>query len=214
MRKVSVLIMSVILLILYSVPCQSQVSNKTSDDKVKEISTNHSTTIEAWRIMMDYVKNNKPHMVNGFLVGSGGGMMGNIVVRKDLSNIDSDAFICTPVKQLKAGETISAFVTQSHSLSMGNVKLKQFAYPFVAMVKSSNGEAFTIFPAVLKAKIDIKTGNVMHLKGFAIETKRPIKAGDKIPVLVIGDNILSVDAVKRTDGSEDMPWFTAFLEKP
>lgn len=217
MRKISVLIMSfVYVLVLCAITCQAQGLKKKSDGKIQKTSPYQSAAIDVWRVEMDYVKVNKPQMVNGFLVGSGGGVMGTIGVKKALSNIDCDAFICTLVMSVTAGEKISAFVTEGrYALSMTNVKLGEFAFPFVAVVQSSSGEVFTTFPAILKAKIDIKAGSVLHSNGFSIETKRPIKTGDTVPVLVVGDNILSVEAVGKTaDGSEAKPWFTAFREKP
>jgi hypothetical protein len=57
-----------------------------------------------------------------------------------------------------------------------------------------------------------------HYDGFVIEAKRPIKAGDEIPVLAVAASggALSVLSVEATEGvtepSKAEPWFTAFPE--
>jgi hypothetical protein len=172
-----------------------------------------SAAIDAWRIEMAYVKANRPHRVNGFLVGSGGGTMGTIVLKKGLSSIDGGAFTCTLLKPVVAGEEWSAFVMGSQSRSMSNVEMGQFAYPILAMITVSGGKVFTVVPATLRAKIDINLGAVLHSKGYAIETKHPVKAGDTIPVLVVGDNIVSVDPLEGTNETDrSKPWFIASPE--
>ena len=175
-----------------------------------------SAAIDAWRLEMAYVKANRPRRVNGFLtgsiVGSSKAQLGTIKVKKTQSNIDSDAFTCTPAHPIGAGEEgWSAFVTDNQALSMSNVQMGQFAYPIVAMVKTSDGRVFTIVPAILKAKIDINAGAGLHSKGYTVETKRPVKAGDEIAVLLVGDNILSVEELEEAkESSEVKPWLIIF----
>jgi hypothetical protein len=169
--------------------------------------------IEAWRIEMNYVRANRPSRVNGFLVGSGGGMIGSIVTKLALTNIDTDAFACAVVEPVKADESYSAFVNakEGQAWSMTNVQVEQYAYPIMAMVKSSNGQSFTIYPALLKAKINIKAGDVLHSGKYAIETTRQIKAGETFPVLIVSDSVLSAEAAKgAVEGSDSKPLFAAF----
>ena len=80
------------------------------------------------------------------------------------------------------------------------------------MVKSSDG-FHSIFPAVLKAKIDIKAGETVRLDGWQVETKRAVKAGDTVPVLLFGDALLSVEPSEGAkDKSDAKPWFAAYKE--
>ena len=59
-----------------------------------------------------------------------------------------------------------------------------------------------------------------HYDGFVIRAKRSVKAGDAIPVLVVGDtsgaaamSVLSVEAAEGAmEPSKAEPWFTAFPE--
>lgn len=162
-----------------------------------------SAAVDAWQIEMAYVKANKPHRVNGFLVGSGEGSLGSIVLKKAISKIESDAFTCALFEPVTADQKWSAFVKGNQSWSMSNVQVGQFAFPIVAMVKTPTNRTFTIFPATLRAKLEIKAGSAMTSGEYVIEAERSIKAGDTFPVLIVGNNILSVEA---TGGK---PWFTA-----
>jgi hypothetical protein len=185
---------------------------KSKDENVATL----DAAIEAWRIEMDYVRTNRPQVVNGFLVGSGDGMMGSIVIKQDVPNIDDDAFSCTQVDQLTAGRRISAIVkvNEGQSRSMGDVRLNDLAHPIVAMIRTTNSKTFTIIPAVLKAKIDISAGRAMRLGGYIIDSQRSIKRGDTLPVLMVGDFILSVEDVGKINGGEQTkPWFSAFPGK-
>jgi hypothetical protein len=177
----------------------------TADAGVAQVADNAqlSAAVDAWQIEMAYVKANKPQHVNGFLVGSGGGAMGSIVLKKALSKIESDAFTCTLLKPVTADQKWSAFVKDNQSWSMSDVQVGQSAFPIVAMVKTSTDKVFAIFPATLRATTEIKAGAAVTSKDYVITAARAIKAGDTFPVLIVGHNILSVEA---TDGK---PWFTA-----
>jgi transcriptional regulator CtsR len=168
--------------------------------------------IEAWRIEMNYVRANRPTRVNGFLTGSGRGQMGTIRIKKVLSGIDSELFRCTLLEPIKGGDDWSALVNSGQAWSMSDVELNNLAYPIVAMIKGSSDRTFTVVPAVLKAKMDIEPNRIMRSSGYAIESRRSIKAGDSIPVLIVGDHVLSVEAAEDADGGETKPWFTALLD--
>jgi len=165
--------------------------------------TSKSAAIDAWQIEMAYVKANKPHRVNGFLVGSGEGQLGTLRMQKDISKIESDAFVCTLIEPISANDDISAFVNGNQAWSMSDIQVGQFAYPMVGMVKTSTGKTFSIFPANCQAKIDIKPGHPAAIKGYTISARHPIGTGEQFPVLVVTDNIISIE---ETDGK---PSFTA-----
>lgn len=185
-------------------PAQDTPAMKSQDAEI-------GSAIEAWRVEMAYVRTNRPSHVNGFLVGGGEGKMGTIVVKTGFSNISSDAFICTLVKQVEAdSEGWSAFVADNHAWSMSNVMLGEYSYPIIGQVKTSDGEVFTIFPAVLKAKTDIEAGGVQGSGVYVIKSKRSIKAGDTVPALIVGKSIFSIEAVDATtESSQQEPWFSA-----
>ena len=88
-----------------------------------------------------------------------------------------------------------------------------YQYPILAMVKCADGNYHGIFPAVLKTKVNYKAGQLIHANGYAINASYPVKAGDVIPVLCIGNkegdapSLLSIEATK---GAGAKPWFSAF----
>jgi hypothetical protein len=143
-------------------------------------------------------------------------LAGAISIRDDLSAIETKSFTCTPVYPLKKGDKVAAMISDdqawsadTHSLLVGT---NQVAYPILAMVKFADG-FHSVFPAILKTKTDIKAGETLRSDGYQIEAKRAVKAGESIPVLFIGDSLLSVEAVEGTKNkSETKPWFTAYKD--
>jgi hypothetical protein len=138
----------------------------------------------------------------------------------EIPSVDIQAFFCTPVKPLNKGEEIAAQIQitggQEYCWSTTTVPLlvgtNSVQYPILALQKNQ-----TVYPVVLKAKVDIKAGDVIHSDGYEIEVKRSVKAGYSIPaVCVIGNRVLSVLSVEAAEGanksSEAKPWFTAFKE--
>src|SRR5450631_40463 len=64
---------------------------------------------------------------------------------------------------------------------------------------------------------DSAVGDTAHFDGFVITAKRPVKAGDKIPVFAIGGDsgsAMSVLSVEAAGGANESgkaePWFAAF----
>jgi hypothetical protein len=143
-------------------------------------------------------------------------LAGEISIRGDTSTIETKSFTCTPVYPLKKGDKVAAIISDdqawsadSHSLLVGT---NQVPYPILAMVKSADG-FHSVFPAILKTKTDIKAGEMLRSDGYQIEAKRGVKAGESIPVLFIGDSLLSVEAAEGTKNkSEAKPWFTAYKD--
>jgi hypothetical protein len=143
-------------------------------------------------------------------------LAGEISIGGDIAAIETKSFTCTPVQPLKKGAKVAAMLSDdqawsadTHTLQIGT---NQVAYPILAMVKSSDG-FHSLFPAVLKAKTDIKAGETLRSDGYQIEAKRAVKAGDSIPVLFIGDSLLSVEAATGAKNKgEAEPWFAAYKD--
>jgi hypothetical protein len=143
-------------------------------------------------------------------------LAGEISISGDISAIDTKAFTCTPAQLFKNGDKVAAQVSQDQAWSVDKRALRvgtnQLTYPIMAMVKSSDG-FHRIFPALLKTKIDIKAGEPLRFDGYQIETKPVVKAGDTIPVLLIGDAMLSVEPAEGAkDKSDTKPWFAAYKD--
>ena len=122
----------------------------------------------------------------------------------------NEAFACDFV-QVK-GEVLVAYTSESGAMSINTMPVTDgenvVRYPVMSTIKVLGGEFRIVLPAVLKAKIIIKTGDIVHYGGYVIEATRTIKAGDSISVLVVGGtSVLSVEA-----GEGAKPWFTAFKE--
>ena len=134
---------------------------------------------------------------------------GTISISGDIQTIETNSFTCTPVQPFKKGDKVAAMVSDDQAWSVDKMPLQvgtsQVQYPILAMVKCS-GDFHIIFPAVLKAKIDIKAGGALKADGYQIEAKRAVKAGESISVLLIDDSLLSVEA------SDAKPWFTAYKD--
>lgn len=144
--------------------------------------------------------------------------LGTIIIQRDISGIETPSFKCTLIHPLNKDDSVAAMVSQDHSWSVTKVPLSvgtnQVSFPILAMVKCTDGSTFTLFPAVLEFKVDVKTGEVLHLDGYQIEVKRPVTAGESIPSIIIrGDTILSLEAVDGVkEGSKAEPFLTAFKE--
>lgn len=199
-----------LLIVMSPVVTTAQSSAKDSTASTNE---DRSAAVEAWRVEMDYVRTNRPSHVNGFLTGSGSGQMGTIAPKNAFPNTDVASFSCTLVHPIDAGgDGWSAFVEANHAWSMSDVMLDGLAYPILGMVKTSSGKVFTIVPAVFRAKIDIEAGGVQQLGSYTIESKRAIKAGDSVSVLMVGSNILSVEAVDSAgQAGQSGPFLTVIM---
>jgi hypothetical protein len=143
-------------------------------------------------------------------------LAGAISIRGDISALETKSFTCTPVYPLKKGDKVAAMVSDDQAWSpdthLLQVGTNQVAYPIFAMVKSADG-FHSVFPAILKAKTDIKAGETLRSDGYQIEAKRAVKAGDSIPVLFVGDSLLSVEAATGAKNKgEAEPWFAAYKD--
>ena len=131
-------------------------------------------------------------------------------------SITNKSFTCTVVMPLTAGDVIASQVSSDQAWSVTTVPLlistNNVQFPILASVTTSHGR-IAVLPAVLKLKIDIKAGEGLQTEGFYIETTRPLKAGDSIPVLFMdgGPSIVSVESGDGSkEGSKTKPWLTAY----
>jgi hypothetical protein len=157
---------------------------------------------------------------------------GQLQMSADFQAFENNSFSYTPVQPLRKGDVVAAMVSEGQAWSVdtagarqrvqdekgyptkgrtssGEVTTMLAEYPVAAIVKTSDGKFCALHPAILKAKIDTKAGNVVHSDGYQIEVQRSFKAGEAIPVLVVGDGILSIEAT-HVDGSK--PSFAAFKD--
>ncbi len=143
-------------------------------------------------------------------------LAGAISIRGDISAIETKSFTYTPVYPLKKGDRVAAMVSDDQAWSADTHPLQvgtnQVAYPIFAMVKSADG-FHSVFPAILKTKTDIKAGEMLRSDGYQIESKRAVRAGASIPVLCIGNSLLSVETTEGAkDKSTAKPWLTAYKD--
>jgi hypothetical protein len=134
---------------------------------------------------------------------------------RDPFTYSNDAFACIFV-QMK-GEVLAAYISEAGAWSLNTMPVLDgkdtLEYPVIASVKGSDGVVRTVLPATMKAKVAVATGSIRS-GGYLIETKRPIKSGDSIPVLVIsGASVLSVEAASAKPTSDAEPWLIAIREK-
>lgn len=134
----------------------------------------------------------------------------------DISSVDNKAFAVAHV-QVK-GEVFAAMASEDQAWGINKIPLlnstSEVQYPIWGSVKCSDGKFKSVFPVVLKAKVDIEAGHVIHSDGYEIEVKRSVKAGDSIPAIRVGDtSVVSAEAAEGAKkSSEARPWFTAFKE--
>jgi len=143
-------------------------------------------------------------------------LAGKITVKGDIPAIDNKAFACTQVRV--KGEEFASMTSEDQAWSIDKMPLligtTDVGYPMMAMLKCSDGNFCDVFPVILKAKIEIKAGELIHSDGYAIDVKRSVKAGDSIPAIRVGKTfVLSVEAAEgaKTSGEAE-PWFTALKE--
>jgi hypothetical protein len=161
---------------------------------------------------------------------------GQLSVDFDFQAFENNSFTYTPVQALKKGDAVAAMVSEDQAWSVDTAGDRQRRQdekgystkgrtssrdltamlaecPVVAMVKTSDGNFHSLYPAILKAKTDIKAGNVVHSDGYQIQAERSVKAGESISVLVLGDAILSIEAAPSPSVvAHSKPWFTAFKD--
>jgi hypothetical protein len=140
----------------------------------------------------------------------------------NLSGVKAGIFDASPVRALKQGDVLAASVSSFETWSVATSGSTPAGIPILGIVEVqlSDGSILsdTVYPAVMKAKANIPSGTAIHMGGYTIENKRPIKAGDSVPVLVVtaisgqlkalvlGTAVLSVE----TSSDKGAPLFAAF----
>src|SRR5438105_4998767 len=61
-------------------------------------------------------------------------------------------------------------------------------YSIIALAKCMDGDIHRIVFGRIQFKIDIKVGEVTPSEGFKIEARKPVKAGDSFPAVLVGDS--------------------------
>jgi hypothetical protein len=128
----------------------------------------------------------------------------------DVPSVDNKAFVCTHASYLKKDAQFAASGSWSMDTASVNIGGQLFNFPDIAILPCTDGTELSVFPALVRSKIDIKAGDVIHVDGYEIEAKMAVKAGDTIDVFCVGStSIVSVQGAKSIN---DTPWFTAFNE--
>jgi len=142
----------------------------------------------------------------------------DLAISGDVVNeITSPNFVCTTAHQFKDGEKIKVMVSEAETWSVETTPLqvgaKKINYPVIGTVKCSDNDFASLVPAVFKATLEIKAGTKTKSGGYQIEAQRSIHKGESVAVLIVGDLILSVDAVKNSTGTTgDAPALIAVKE--
>jgi hypothetical protein len=123
----------------------------------------------------------------------------------EISNqITNSYFICTLIHKFKENEKVKALVSDDHTWSLETnvlqVATNRFAYPVLALVKCSGGDFQSLVPAIFTAKGTITAGAMLTSDGYQIQAQQAMQAGESASVLVIGDVICSIEAIKGSDG--------------
>lgn len=80
------------------------------------------------------------------------------------------------------------------------------SFPVMAMVEGSRG-VYTLFPAELKAKVNLKPGKWIDSDGYDIQVTKAVKAGDSVPILMINGSAVSFEGVETaTKNTAPRPW--------
>ena len=140
---------------------------------------------------------------------------GDISVDGDISPIDMPAFTCTPVAIFKHGDKVPALISDNEAWSVTTKPLllgtKSVSFPFLATIKNGAGETEVLVPAILKIKTQINPGAPLHTNGLQVTTTRTLKAGELLPVLAVGDSVMSLEASSNPQNPADLkPSFTIF----
>jgi hypothetical protein len=139
----------------------------------------------------------------------------DISVDGDISPIDMPAFTCTPVAIFKDGDKVPALISENEAWSVTTMPLQlgtaSVSFPILATIKNAAGETEVLVPAILKIKTQINPGTPLHANGLQMTTTRTLQVGEILPVLAVGDSVLSLDASSNPQKPADIkPSFTIF----
>jgi len=146
-------------------------------------------------------------------IGPGGvSLAGQISVGADVGTIEKKTFTCTPRQPLMKGDVIAAMVSagEAWSITTASVKVgqRQVDWPILAILGGA-----AIYPANFKPKVELKAGEKLVSDGYEIRALRGLKAGETIPVILIGGSMLSIEGVEVVTGKKNsQPYLTAWTE--
>ena len=138
-------------------------------------------------------------------------LAGQLLVSRDITGASNAAFSWASIRPLKKGDVLSAQVSEDQSWSVETAQLSDapfdgkdnFPFPVMAQLEHQS-----VFPAVLKMKVAIKPGAVIHAGGYEILASRAVSPGDTIPIRCVGnDSLLAVWA-----DPDVKPWLTVFKD--
>jgi hypothetical protein len=143
--------------------------------------------------------------------------------------VNSKAFATVPAAPIRPGKAPANFVIGSGTNQVWSLEDHEFIvgdrtlrYPIVGIVsgpQSDSSRNFTVFASTTTFAADLAAGTVLHSDGYVIETKRAIKAGDKVPTLLLVSGEFSIFSMEGETGKEEasgdtksQPWLTIFKE--
>jgi hypothetical protein len=144
--------------------------------------------------------------------------------------VSSKAFMSAPATPIKIGKALGAnFVIGSGTKQIWSIEDHDFlvgtrtvTYPAVGIVDCSESDPagnFTVIASTTTFAMDIKAGEVLHSDGYAIEASRSIKAGDRVPTLLLAGGEFAIVSMEQGPKSENKvgdaeprPWLTIFKE--
>jgi predicted secreted protein len=140
---------------------------------------------------------------------------GDISVDGDISSIDQPAFTCTPVAIFKNGDKVPALISDNAAWSVTTKPLQigtnSVSFPILATIKNGPFETEVLVPAIFKIKTQINPGAPLHTNDLQITTTRTLKAGEVLPVVAVGDSVLSLETSSNPQNTADLrPLFTIF----
>lgn len=153
---------------------------------------------------------------------------GQITIHSDVTEFHTDSFTCKPMAPLSDGDILAMMGAYSyervayHEGSKNIPTLPGGAFgealrrlPVFAVVTTLNGRRQSVLPGILTMKIALGAGQVVHSGGYQIEALTPLKSGETVDVLVVGNALLSAQHAygeKVTDAGHATPFFAAFKD--
>ncbi len=143
--------------------------------------------------------------------------------------VTSKAFASVPAVPIKLGTAPANFVIGSGTEQIWSLEDHEFAvgdrtlrYPLMGIVTGSKSDLsrnFQVIASTTTFNVELRAGAVLHIDGYVIESKRAIKAGDKVSTLLLVSGDSSIFSMEGETGKEggsmdgkSQPWLTIFKE--
>lgn len=146
-------------------------------------------------------------------------LAGQLSVGHDIASVENKSFVCTVLKSLKKGDTIAAMTSEDQAWSIQKESMEvgkqKESFSVMAMAKGKDGAFHAFFPAWIEFKLDVAAGKTIHTNGFQIQATRSIKAGNRIPVILVDmSSMLSIEPVEEVKDSNTtlLPWLIVHEE--